>query len=236
LLAGDAAHVQPPFRGQGLCSGVRDAWNLAWKLGMIFDGRADDRLLDTYTLERKPHIIDVTNESIFLGKIICVADPEEARRRDEAFLSGAVGAPPPFPILTDGLLYRDADGKPQRPAGELGVGGMVGYQGRRVRWDEIVRPGFQLVALGAAPDTALRRDQLDFLERIGATATQVLPQGSDDGSGIVDVDGKVARYFAAWGVRAVIVRPDFYLYGGAAGLDDVPALVDALRADWVKWR
>lgn len=236
LLAGDSAHVQPPFRGQGLCSGVRDAWNLAWKLGMIFDGRADDRLLDTYTPERKPHIIDVTNESIFLGKIICVADPEEARRRDEAFLSGAVGPPPPFPIMTDGLLHRDAGGKPRPPAGELSVGGEVSHQGRRVRWDDVVRPGFQIVTLGTDGGKALRRDQLDFLESIGATSITVLPQGSAEPAGIVDVDGKFARHFAAWGVAAVVVRPDFYLYGGVASIAELPSLVEALRADWARWR
>lgn len=235
LLAGDSAHVQPPFRGQGLCSGVRDAWNLAWKLGMIFDGRAGDRLLDSYTVERKPHIIDVTNESIFLGKIICVADPEEAKRRDEAFLSGAVGAPPPFPIMTDGLLQRSAAGKPKPPAGELSVGGGVSYQGQRARWDDVVRPGFQIVTLGSDGSKALGRDQRDFLESIGASVIRIEPQGSADPSGIVDVDGRFAEHFAAWGVASVIVRPDFYLYGGVASTDALPALVDALRADWSRW-
>jgi 2-polyprenyl-6-methoxyphenol hydroxylase-like FAD-dependent oxidoreductase len=236
LLAGDSAHVQPPFRGQGLCSGLRDAWNLAWKLGMIFDGRASDRLLDSYTVERKPHIVDVTRESIFLGKIICVADPEEAKRRDRAFLSGAVGAPPPFPILTDGLLRRDGGGKPKAPAGELGVGGMVAYRGQRVRWDDVVRPGFQLVVLGAPAADGLGRERRDFLESIGTAEIRVLPQGSDDAEAIVDVDGKFQHYFALWGVAAVIVRPDFHLYGAAASPAELPALVDALRQDWARWR
>lgn len=233
LLAGDAAHVQPPFRGQGLCSGLRDAWNLAWKLGMIFDGRAGDRLLDSYMAERKPHVIDVTQESIFLGKIICIADPEEARRRDDAFKSGAAGTPPPFPILVDGLLHRDADGRPRRPAGELGVAGMVGYHGRRARWDDVVRPGFQIVSLGAA--VAPRRDQLDFLDRIGATLIQILAAGASDEIGIVDIDGRFAAHFAAWGVSAVILRPDFYVYGGVAAIDELPSLIDALEADWQAW-
>ena len=78
LLAGDAAHQTPPFAGQGLCSGLRDAANLAWKLDLVLPELAPDALLDTYGLGAGPHMQAVIELAIDMGKMICVADPAEA--------------------------------------------------------------------------------------------------------------------------------------------------------------
>ncbi|MFD2272336.1 FAD-dependent monooxygenase [Undibacterium arcticum] len=87
IIAGDAAHVMPPFMGQGMCAGLRDDWNLAWKLNLILTGQADGSLLDTYQIERRPHASDIIDLSMYLGKVICIPDPEAAARRDKAFFS-----------------------------------------------------------------------------------------------------------------------------------------------------
>ena len=110
LLAGDSAHLMPPFYGQGMCSGLRDAKNLGWKLDLVLGGKAEEVFLDTYTMERKPHVKNIIDSSIYLGKIICITDPEEAAARDEAFLTGNAPPFPAFPILTDGILHRLTDG------------------------------------------------------------------------------------------------------------------------------
>ena len=88
LLAGDAAHLMPPFAGQGMCSGLRDAANLAWKLDLVVAGRASDALLDSYQEERLPSVKAAIEFSMELGKVICVPDPAEAAARDEAMAGG----------------------------------------------------------------------------------------------------------------------------------------------------
>src|SRR4026209_2279247 len=80
--AGDAAPRMPPFLGQGLCTGFRDAHNLAWKLDLVLKGKAPDRLLDTYQLERGPSARDTIIESARIGVAVNERDPEKVKARD----------------------------------------------------------------------------------------------------------------------------------------------------------
>ena len=70
FLAGDAAHAMPPWIGQGMSAGVRDAANLCWKLAAVLRGQAPDSLLDTYQAERKPHVTEVTRRAVRNGRLI----------------------------------------------------------------------------------------------------------------------------------------------------------------------
>ncbi|MBP7661454.1 MAG: bifunctional 3-(3-hydroxy-phenyl)propionate/3-hydroxycinnamic acid hydroxylase [Burkholderiaceae bacterium] len=88
MIAGDAAHQTPPFLGQGMCAGIRDAANLSWKLGAVLHGRADDSLLDTYESERKPHVRAFIELAVRLGDVIQATDPAVVERRDREFLQG----------------------------------------------------------------------------------------------------------------------------------------------------
>jgi 3-(3-hydroxy-phenyl)propionate hydroxylase len=96
----------PPFLGQGMCSGFRDAANLAWKLAAVMAGEANPRLLDTYQQEREPHVRSIIERAIELGQMICILDPEIAAERDAQMLAmrEAGVAPPmlPLPVLQDG--------------------------------------------------------------------------------------------------------------------------------------
>ena len=69
----------PPFAGQGMCSGIRDAANLAWKLDLVLREVADADLLNTYTSERASHVQHAIEQSVALGNVICVTDPEQSR-------------------------------------------------------------------------------------------------------------------------------------------------------------
>jgi 3-(3-hydroxy-phenyl)propionate hydroxylase len=110
LLAGDAAHQMPPFLGQGMCSGVRDAVNLAWKLRAVCAG-ANAELLDTYQRERAPHVRTIIEAAVGFGRIICTLDPEVANARNEGMLAARAagsgdtgGSPMPVLGVSDALV------------------------------------------------------------------------------------------------------------------------------------
>lgn len=232
LIAGDAAHVMPPFMGQGMCAGLRDDWNLAWKLSLVLDGRADDRLLDTYQPERRPHVSDVIDLSMYLGKVICIPDVAKAAERDELFFSGKVPPPPAFPCLTDGILRRDANGSVVAPAGLLSPHGRVRARDGIGRFDDVVGLGFVLVSRHASVEAVLGTRQKALLESIGARCVFVVAEATGaNPSAMVDLDAKFIPYMDQHGIDAMLVRPDFYLYGAVASLADVNTLVDDLTDD-----
>ena len=222
LLAGDAAHQMPPFAGQGLCSGVRDAANLAWKLDLVLAGRSHPDLLDAYEVERTDNVRAVIDLSMALGRVICITDPVEAAERDAAMAAGAAGgarARPPLPGIVDGIVRAD-----DAHAGSLFVQGRVAVAGAEpLRLDDVVGAGWRLVAFGAAAArVALDAELAHWFAALGGEVVRIDPAA--------DVDGTYAAWFAAAGVAAVLQRPDFHVFGSAAGPDDVGPLVADLRA------
>lgn len=212
FLAGDAAHVMPPFMGQGMCAGLRDVWNLAWKLDLVLSGKAKPSLLETYTPERAPHVTDIIKISMFLGSIICMPDPNEAAERDAMFLGGNAPKPAPFPILTDGFLER-AGGAVVAPAGDLSPHGAVRLEGHTGRYDSFVPVGFTLVlADPLAADAAVKATCASQNIKIVTIADRRTATKDQIG----DTQGQFGRFMAERGLQAMLVRPDFYLFGGAS--------------------
>ena len=112
LLAGDSAHQMPPFLGQGMCAGIRDAANLAWKLAAVVHDGAPDRLLDTYQSEREPHVRAVIEAAVAAGSIIQTTDPELARDRDTALRADGAAEPPELALPPLGPGVHRAAGVP----------------------------------------------------------------------------------------------------------------------------
>jgi len=232
LIAGDAAHVMPPFMGQGMCAGLRDDWNLAWKLNLVLSGKASDSLLDTYQLERRPHVSEVIDLSMYLGKVICIPDAAEAAERDEAFFSGKAPPPPAFPKLTDGILRRDRNGEVQAKAGLLSPHGTVRAGQRTGRFDDVVGLGFVLVSRSGASKALLGARQKEVVEALDAKHVVVVAQGEKAAAdALIDLDGKFIPFMLEHGIDSMIVRPDFYLYGAEDSTSDLNELVDDLAAD-----
>ncbi|MEV7845216.1 bifunctional 3-(3-hydroxy-phenyl)propionate/3-hydroxycinnamic acid hydroxylase MhpA [Streptomyces cyaneofuscatus] len=233
LLAGDAAHQMPPFAGQGMCSGMRDAMNLAWKLDLVLAGRAGPGLLDTYTSERSDHVQHAIGMSMALGQVICVLDPDEAAERDARMI--AAGADPrlalpatPPPVLGDGVLRRTADGERAANVGHLTPQYRVTRQGRTALLDTLTGGGFTILTDGHRPAGALDDADRDFLTGIKATVVPLFTEHAPP-DGYLDADGGFLPHLREHGHVAAIVRPDFYLFGAASTGEELRELIGQLR-------
>jgi 3-(3-hydroxy-phenyl)propionate hydroxylase len=143
LLAGDAAHQTPPFAGQGLCAGARDAANLGWKLGMVASGKAPEAMLETYQLEREPHARATIQMAMMMGRTVCITDPAAAAERDRQMLAARAAGQSPdgrttYPEIRSGLILEASAGAgtyfPQ----------FVSADGR-TRLDDVLGPGAWLI-------------------------------------------------------------------------------------------
>ena len=215
FLAGDAAHMQPPFLGQGMCQGIRDVTNLSWKLIDVLRDRvrgdAAQRLLDSYGDERAAHVRELTTRLKGVGAVICERDLAKARARDAKLLAdcGGVVRDTPrqdiLPRLETGLLARAAtSGRGTLfPQPRLADGALM---------DQRFGYGWRLVVDATLPSVAVA----------GLT---VVPMGSGDAR---EADGVVAAWLQRHGCHAAVVRPDHYVYGTAAS----EAELDALLGQW----
>lgn len=188
------------------------------------------RLLDSYQIERHPHVSDVIDLSMYLGRIICVPDPVKARERDEAFFSGKAPPPPAFPQLTEGLLQR-RDGERVGSAGRLSPHGHVRRAGTTGRFDDVVGTGFVLIGRHAASLEARDATTLARLDGLKATVALVTPVDAADARGWADLDNKHLPFMDRPGIETMLVRRDFYLYGAVGPGESPPALVSDCLAD-----
>jgi len=238
FLAGDACHQTPPFMGQGMCAGIRDAANLAWRLALVLRAGAQDALLDSYQAERKPHVEALVGFAKKAGEVIGELDPAAARARD-ALLRGQLERGEAetirqryIPDLTGGVI--DVASGPA--AGTLFVQPRVGETGEGELLDDVVAPRFLLATRSEAAQSWLSAASLEAWRRLGGERVVI---SQDEMTGTAG-DGALrlrerGRLFADWmtrhGAAAVVARPDRYVYGVARDRDGLNRLVDALSRD-----
>lgn len=213
FLAGDAAHQQPPFLGQGMCQGIRDVVNLAWKLDAVLKGSAPESLLDSYGEERKAHVRELTTRLKAIGALIGERDPAQARARDERLLAEAGGTVVPIPrqdvlprLSTGALAVEDTSAR-----GTLFPQPWMRSAGGAVRMDDRLGSGWRLFSRsesGVATDAA---------ELPGLRAATL--------ASLDERDGVLAAWFERHRCEAALVRPDHYVFGGVADLRDLPRLL-----------
>jgi 3-(3-hydroxy-phenyl)propionate hydroxylase len=172
FIAGDAAHQMPPFLGQGLCSGIRDSANLAWKLRLVESGLAGDGLLDTYGYERMPHAAGVVAHAVDTGRLI---DELSGRVPKSTGIDAAYGGGRPFPHLTTGLIHGD------HPA--------VGRQVHQptidgTRLDDLLGDGFAVIVDDPKTAERIRGDWSD-LASIVEVPTGTLPAALPPGGAVI---------------------------------------------------
>ncbi len=222
MIAGDAAHLMPPFAGLGMCAGLRDAMNLGWKLDLVLRGATDDALLGTVETERIPHVRHFIDLSMALGQVICITDPDEAAARDARMLAERADPtlappPPPPPRLGAGVA---ADG--DDAAGHVSIQAVVTSTSGTGLFDDVVGPGALIIRQGSAMPDAHRQEALAHL------GVAVVGLGFRAASGVVvDDTGAYASWLDELGADAVLVRPDFAVHGTVARGENPARLVDA---------
>ncbi|MGZ5827971.1 MAG: bifunctional 3-(3-hydroxy-phenyl)propionate/3-hydroxycinnamic acid hydroxylase MhpA [Xanthobacteraceae bacterium] len=236
FLAGDAAHLMPPFLAQGMCSGFRDAYNLSWKLDAVLSGQADTSLLDTYEMERAPNARATIIESARVGQNVIERDHAKAKQRDaqllamQAELEKAKGQKALIafrvPGFTEGLVAHA--GKNVRGAGDAFPQGVVRGDMEEGRFDDVAGGGYLIVARNDHPASTLSPEDLSFWASIGGRFVNF--DSRPGTGGLIDVEGRYTKLMDEYGCNILVKRPDYYIFGACPTTKELPALIGDLRA------
>lgn len=244
-LAGDAAHITPPWIGQGLNAGLRDAFNLSWKLAWIVQGRLKPELLQSYHDERHAHAKAMIDLADLFGSVLSQRNRYVAWMRDRFFLS-IRNVPKvrdyvlqmkfkPMPRFSTGIVLNTGNRVQDELVGRMFIQPLV-QRGAGVgeKLDDVIGGRFALLSWRCDPLGADQADLITKLERLGcerlvgvrarcgATETGMPIDPASRVQVVQDLENDLQLWFQRKGVDWVLLRPDRFV--AAAGSRD-----DAVR-------
>jgi len=230
FLAGDAAHQQPPFIGQGMCQGMRDVANLVWKLDRVLRGQSGDALLDSYCDERSTHVRELTTRIKAIGQVICERDPVAAAARDRRILAEGNGQARTItrqelvPPLERGLLATTK----HAANGTLFPQPWVRTASGRKLLDAACGTGWRLVVDGRC-DLAKTSEITPQARELGLRIIRIGEANRKFAEDTIAEESEVvARWFDRYECAAAIVRPDHYVFGVGSDPGSLAALMSEL--------
>jgi 3-(3-hydroxy-phenyl)propionate hydroxylase len=213
FLLGDSAHQTPPFIGQGMCAGIRDAANLTWKLALVLNGQAQEQILDTYEAERRPYARRVVQLAITVGKLMTGGPASATRPRNAAIraISRFLGAEDKlvesqWPTFGPSDLVHDGGRRGKRTGDVFGQPTIGG-----TRLDDLVGEGWAIVHRGPDRAAAFDPQTRAFFDHLGTTTVRV-----------TDADPAAQALLDHLRTDAVLLRPD-RIVAAAADTPDLRA-------------
>jgi 3-(3-hydroxy-phenyl)propionate hydroxylase len=247
FLAGDAAHLQPPFFGQGMNSGLRDATNLGWKLAAVLRGLAAPRLLESYDAERHDHARKMVNVATMFGRLYAPGSRVLEIARD-LFFWLAQRMPrlrdyvlqmkfKPMPRYDEGLVLPRTDTTKEGVVGRMFMQPIVETTERgQGKLDEALGPWFAVIGIGADPAGGMSEASRKFWADLGASLVMVQPSRSEvvpvcDGVAVIE---DLMGAFRDWHrtrpmIRFIVLRPDRYV-AAVAGINDLNSVTEQLQS------
>ncbi len=229
LLAGDAAHIMPVWQGQGYNSGMRDAFNLGWKMALVVKGLAGPDLLDSYQVERKDHAKAMIDLSVMAGNVLAPPKKWHGFVRDGISYVLNYIKPikqyllemrfKPMPKYHDGALV--TDGSKNSPVGKMFIQPHVKLEsGETVLLDDVIGNDFAILAWGVDPKWGLSEQNRQEWQKLGVKFIQVIPAvqlGNENRTkfdGVItigDIGTDIRTWFGHTDQSIVILRPDRFV-------------------------
>lgn len=207
FLAGDAAHQTPPFFGQGMCHGFRDVANLCWKMAMVVKQQAASSLLQTYQIERDPHVRSVINAAVNAGRYICIIEPDKAAERDIDIRQKVKNNELPttaadlIPPIQAGIVASHS-----AKAGARFIQPRLMIDGKEVLLDDVAPGQWRLFVKTGAILTAAQSTKQRYLTSVDLNIFNAENYGANNA---------IVQWLNDCQAQAVLIRPDFYVYGTA---------------------